>query len=99
MTATGEPGRKTAPQLANGIEPALRRLAAPSALADCLAAIERANAGGALVVDSVDYARFAGAPAVIVRFTATNGHWAWASGADCGTRSAGAATLDKVPVG
>jgi hypothetical protein len=99
LASSGEPGRKSAPGLANGVEPALQRLSSPSVLAECLAAIERANAGGTLAVESVDYARFAGAPAVIVRFSAANGHWAWASGADCGTPSAGAATLDKVPVG
>jgi hypothetical protein len=99
LASSGEPGRKSAPGLANGVEPGLQRLSSPSALAECLAAIERANSGGGLAVESVDYARFAGAPAVIVRFSASNGHWAWASGADCGTPSAGAATLDKVPVG
>jgi hypothetical protein len=85
--------------MASGVESALRRLTAPSALADCLAAIEKANAGGTLSAESIDYARFDGAPAVIVRFTAGNGQWAWASGADCGTPPGDAATLDKVPVG
>jgi hypothetical protein len=99
LTSSDEPGRKSAPGLASGVEPALQRLSSSSALADCLAAIERANSGGAVAVESVDFARFAGAPAVIVRFSAANGHWAWASGADCGTQAAGAATLDKVPVG
>jgi hypothetical protein len=92
-------GPDAAPDLASGIGAALRRLSAPAALQDCLDAIAAENAGGTLSVESVDYARFAGRPAVIVRFVAANGHWAWASGADCGTRSAGAATLDKVPVG
>ena len=49
-------------------------------------------------MESVDYARFDGAPALIVRFTAANGRWAWASGPACGTPAAGAATLGKVPV-
>jgi hypothetical protein len=78
---------------------ALERLAAPGALEACLAAIEQANAGGAISVESVDYARFSGKPAVIVRFSADNGRWAWASGAGCGTPAGDAATLDKVPVG
>ena len=78
---------------------ALQRLTAPIALADCLEAIEQKNANGVISVESVDFARFSGAPAVIVRFTAANGHWAWASGADCGTPPGDAATLDKVPVG
>jgi hypothetical protein len=99
LTSPDTPGRKTAPEMAAGVESALQRLTAPDAIADCLAAIEEANGGGALSTESIDYARFAGAPAVIVRFTSSNGHWAWASGADCGTTASGAATLDKVPVG
>lgn len=79
-------------------ELALQRLALQAALQDCLDAIERENAHGPLTVDSVDYARFAGTPAVIVHFTATNGSWGWASGASCGTPGADAATLGKVPV-
>jgi hypothetical protein len=100
MTAPlSSPGRKTTPEFSSGIEPALQRLAVPSTLADCLAAIQQANGADGFAVQSVDYARFGGAPAVIVRFTAANGQWAWASGPDCGTPAAGAATLDKVPVG
>ncbi|MEV6850833.1 hypothetical protein [Actinoplanes sp. NPDC051411] len=99
LTSPATPGRKTTPEMASGVESALQRLTSPTALADCLAAIEEANAGGRISPDSVDYARFDGAPAVIVRFTAGNGQWAWASGADCGTPPGDAATLDKVPVG
>jgi hypothetical protein len=99
LTSPASPGRKTTPEMASGVESALQRLTSPTALAECLAAIEEANAGGALSPESVDYARFNGAPAVIVRFTSDNGHWAWASGADCGTPAGDAATLDKVPVG
>jgi hypothetical protein len=91
--------QKSTPNRAAAVDdPALRRLALPSALQDCLDEIERENAAGALTVDAVDYARFAGAPAVIVHFTARNGSWGWASGAACGTPGAGAATLGKVPV-
>jgi hypothetical protein len=91
--------QKASPDRAGAVgELALQRLALRSALQDCLDAIERENDNGPLTVDSVDYARFAGTPAVIVHFTAFNGAWGWASGADCGTRAAGAATLGKVPV-
>jgi hypothetical protein len=90
--------QKSAPNRAADSELALQRLALRSALQDCLDAIQRENAAGALTVDSVDYARFAGTPAVIVHFTAGNGTWGWASGAACGTPGAGAATLGKVPV-
>jgi hypothetical protein len=86
-----------APKIADSS--ALQRLISTAALDACLAAIEQANGAGALSVESVDYARFGAAPAVIVRFTAANGHWAWASGAGCGTPAGDAATLDKVPVG
>jgi hypothetical protein len=91
--------RRGSPGIAPDGGSALRRLTGPAALDDCLAAIEQANAVGAISVESVDYARFGGAPAVIVRFSAANGQWAWASGADCGTPAGVAATLDKVPVG
>jgi hypothetical protein len=90
---------KATPGVAADGGSALQRLKAPIALADCLEAIEQENAAGVISVESVDFARFSGAPAVIVRFTADNGGWAWASGADCGTHTGDAATLDKVPVG
>ena len=80
------------------VAPALRRLMAPPALDTCFAAIERENAGGPISVRSVDYASFAGSPAMVIRFSAANGYWAWATGAGCGTPAAGADTLDKVPV-
>lgn len=99
LSSPDTPGRKSTPEMAGGVESALRRLTAPTALAECLAAIEKANGGGPLSAETVDYALFDGSPAVIVRFTAGNVQWAWASGADCGTRAGGAATLDKVPVG
>lgn len=79
-------------------EPTLDRLAVRAALAECFLAIERQNAGGSISVTTVDYARFNGAPAVIVRFTAANGGWAWAVGPGCGTPVSGADALDKVPV-
>ncbi|WP_250000558.1 hypothetical protein [Actinoplanes sp. M2I2] len=79
-------------------DPALARLADPAALQACLEAIQRENAGSAIAVQTVDYARFDGVAALIVRFTADNGNWVWAAGADCGTPAAGADALDKVTV-
>ncbi|MCO8275259.1 hypothetical protein M1L60_32225 [Actinoplanes sp. TRM 88003] len=79
-------------------DPALTRLSAPAALQECFEAIERENAGGVIGVQTVDFARFDGVSALIVRFTAENGDWVWAVGADCGTRPAGADEFDKVPV-
>jgi hypothetical protein len=79
-------------------EPALVRLSDPAALEDCFRAIERENTGGKISVLSADFARFEGAPALVVRFTAANGGWAWATGPDCGTPMSGADAIDKVPV-
>jgi hypothetical protein len=90
--------QKSSPDQAADPDPALQRLALRSALQDCLEAIARENGSDDFSVDSVDYAAFAGTPAVIVRFTASNGAWAWASGAACGTPGSDAATLGKVPV-
>lgn len=86
------------PQRVTAGEPSLGRLAAQAALQGCLEAIQRENAGGVISVQTVDFARFNGAPAVVVRFTAANGRWAWASGPACGTPGGDANTLDKVPV-
>lgn len=84
---------------AGSLDSALARLRAPQPLLDCLTAITSENAGGPITVQTVDYARYAGNPALVIRFTAANGSFAWASGPDCGTPGAGAATLDKVKVG
>jgi hypothetical protein len=77
----------------------LARLRAPDARLGCLNAIATANGAGPITVQTVDYARFRGKPALVVRFSAANGKWAWASGPACGTPDAGAATLASVPVG
>ncbi|GIF08842.1 cupin domain-containing protein [Actinoplanes siamensis] len=77
---------------------ALDRLRDQQALLDCLAAIARENGGGPLTADTVDYARFGGEPALVVRFTAANGGWSWASGPDCGLPGGDADTLGSVPV-
>jgi hypothetical protein len=84
----GEPGR--AP---------LARLRPPAALLGCLNAIATANGAGTITVQTVDYARFRGKPALVVHFSAANGKWAWASGPACGTPGADAATLASVPLG
>ncbi|KUL26520.1 hypothetical protein [Actinoplanes awajinensis] len=76
----------------------LARLRLPAALLDCLSAIAQENSGGTLTAQSVDYARFDGAPALVVQFSADNGEWVWASGADCGLPGVGADTLGQVPV-
>jgi hypothetical protein len=95
-SATARKSDRAGPEQA--ATPGLQRLSGHSALLACLEAIERENAGGALAVESVDYARYGGAPAVVVRFSAANGRWAWASGPACGTPEAGAAKLGEVPL-
>ena len=77
----------------------LDRLRPATALLTCLNAIATENGAGPISVQSVDYARYAGAPAVVVRFTAGNGSWAWASGPDCGAPGVGASRLDAAKVG
>jgi hypothetical protein len=75
----------------------LGRLHDPTALQECLDAIGAENAGGVISTQSVDFARFDGTPAIVVRFSAADGQWAWAAGADCGT-GGDADTLGKSPV-
>ncbi len=76
----------------------LSRLRPSQALQDCLDAIGLANGSGPISPLTVDYARFDGKPAIVVRFTAGNGLWAWASGPSCGSQSGDADTLGKAPV-
>ncbi|MEU8816375.1 hypothetical protein [Actinoplanes sp. NPDC048796] len=89
---------KNSDRAAAATAPELSRLLPFAALQECLDAIQRANAAGPIAVESVDYARFDGKPAVVVRFTAGNGVWAWASGPDCGSPAGDADTLARVPV-
>jgi hypothetical protein len=77
----------------------LQRLAGSDALRACLDAITGENGAGPIAVLSVDYARYESRPALVVRFTASNGGWAWASGADCGAPGFGSAKLAAVKVG
>lgn len=76
----------------------LSRLEVPAELLTCIDAITRENSSGTVSVETVDYARFDGRPAVIVRFSAANGLWVWAVGPECGTPGAGADTVQKLPV-
>ncbi|MEV6303758.1 hypothetical protein AB0M02_30430 [Actinoplanes sp. NPDC051861] len=91
-------GSSDAPDEITAAKEGLSRLLAPDLLASCLEAIARENAGGPIEAQLVDYASFEGQPALIVRFSAANGIWAWAVGPDCGTPGAGAAGLGQVPV-
>lgn len=80
-----------------GLADPLARLRPQDALQSCLDAIAAENGGGHITVQTIDYARYLGNPALIVHFTADNGAWAWASGPDCG--GVGPSTLYSVKVG
>ena len=82
-----------------GLVDPLARLRPREALLACLDAIAANNGAGPITVQTVDYARFSGEPALVVRFTAANGAWAWASGPNCGLTGVGASTRDSVRVG
>ncbi|MFG3698907.1 hypothetical protein ACGF5C_13470 [Micromonospora sp. NPDC047620] len=78
----------------------LGRLADPAALSDCIHEIGAEHGGGPLVVDVVDYARFQGQPALVVRFTDNSGaHWAWVSGPECGVPGSGSDSRYRTRVG
>ncbi|MGA5305269.1 hypothetical protein ACPCHT_35560 [Nucisporomicrobium flavum] len=77
----------------------LVRLRAQESLLACLDAISRQNGAGPVTAQAVDYARFEGAPALVVQFAADNGTWVWATGADCGRGGSGADRLAAVKVG
>ncbi|GAA2495233.1 hypothetical protein [Winogradskya humida] len=78
---------------------ALSNLRVQDVLLACLDAIAGENGAGPITPASLDYARFQGVPALIVQFSAANGSWVWAAGADCGSPGSGAAKLAAVRVG
>ncbi|MEV4275606.1 hypothetical protein [Actinoplanes xinjiangensis] len=107
LTSVGQqlrnaPSSADGPQTASGTElqeaSGLDRLTMPDAVAACLQEITRVNGGGVISVEFLDYARFNGDPALIVRFSAADGIWVWAVGPECGTPGAGADELERVPV-
>lgn len=78
----------------------LDRLGDQAALAACLGDIGTEHGSGSLVVELVDYARFLGQPALVVRFTDGSGaRWAWVSGPECGVPGSGADTRYRTRVG
>ncbi|TDC66552.1 hypothetical protein E1258_02425 [Micromonospora sp. KC207] len=78
----------------------LNRLTGNTALADCLAAVSAEHGAGPLTVDLVDYARFQGNPALVLRFVDPSGaRWAWVSGPECGVPGSGADTRYQTRVG
>lgn len=97
-SARGESSNKSM-SAAGGLTDGLARLRPPAALQACLDAIGAANAAGAITVQTVEYARFDGSPALVVHFSAANGTWAWVSGPSCGLTGVGPATAYSVQVG
>ncbi|MFI5834379.1 hypothetical protein ACIA5A_11950 [Micromonospora sp. NPDC051300] len=78
----------------------LDRLMRPEALAACLTAIGAEHGVTPLRVDLIDYARFQGAPALVVTFADAGGsRWGWVSGPECGVPGSGADTRFRTRVG
>jgi hypothetical protein len=78
----------------------LDRLAGEDALDACLGAVSTEHGAGLISVDLVDYARFQGVPALIIRFSDPSGaRWAWVSGPECGVPGSGADTRYRTRVG
>jgi len=101
VAESGARGRASAPGpgvMADSSQP-LSRLVPQEALLACIEAIAQENAAGPVTAQVVDYARFRGVPALVVQFTAANGTWVWATGADCGLQGSGADRLGFVKVG
>ncbi|MDG4794710.1 hypothetical protein [Micromonospora sp. WMMD1082] len=78
----------------------LTRLGDQTALSACLAEISAEHGRQPLVFDVVDYARFQGLPALVVRFTDSSGvSWAWVSGPECGVPGSGSDARYRTRVG
>jgi hypothetical protein len=86
------------PRVAEPAAGDLDRLRARDALQACIEAIAQANASGPITVETVDYARYAGRPALVVRFTSAGLTWAYAAGPNCGTPDGEADLLNRVQV-
>ncbi|WP_305788469.1 hypothetical protein [Symbioplanes lichenis] len=100
MAAPGEESVRSSKALPDaGATEALDRLRVRDALLACLEVIAQENGGGPISAQTADFARYAGAPAVIVHFTAANGSWAWAVGPECGSPGSGSGKLASVRVG
>jgi hypothetical protein len=87
-------GSPAPPRIASGSGLAgLERLSLPDALRACLEAISREHGRGPIEVQSVDFARYQGTPAVVVRFQAGGASQVWAVGPECGADGGGADRL------
>lgn len=78
----------------------LTRLDDQTALATCLNAVGVEHGTALASVNVVDYASFAGRPALVVAFTDAAGQqWVWVSGPECGVPGSGADTRYRSRVG
>ncbi|MGC4852164.1 hypothetical protein ACLQ24_01915 [Micromonospora sp. DT4] len=78
----------------------LARLTDEAALTACLASVAAEHGSGPLVVEVIDYARFQGEQALVIRFTdAAGARWAWVSGAECGVPGSGSDSRYSARVG
>ncbi|MGC4769751.1 hypothetical protein ACLQ25_12355 [Micromonospora sp. DT44] len=78
----------------------LARLTGEAALSTCLSSVAAEHGSGPLAVEMIDYARFQGEQALVIRFTDANGsRWAWVSGAECGVPGSGSDSRYSARVG
>ncbi|MFD6681229.1 hypothetical protein [Micromonospora parva] len=78
----------------------LARLTDEAALTSCLASVAAEHGSAPLVVEVIDYARFQGDQALVIRFTdATGARWAWVSGPECGVPGSGSDSRYSARVG
>ncbi|RKN46327.1 hypothetical protein [Micromonospora endolithica] len=78
----------------------LDRLHDPAAIDACLTAVTAEHGDAPIVVDTVDFARFRGEPALVVWFTdAAGARWSWASGPECGIPGSGSDVRFRTRVG
>ncbi|WP_433536302.1 hypothetical protein ACQPZK_31310 [Micromonospora sp. CA-249363] len=91
-----EGDRRPAPNGSNQ----LARLTDEAALTACLSSVAAEHGSGPLVVEVIDYARFQGEQALVIRFTdATGARWVWVSGAECGVPGSGSDSRYSARVG
>ncbi|WP_406073780.1 hypothetical protein [Micromonospora sp. NBC_01638] len=78
----------------------LARLTDEAALTTCLADVAAEHGSAPLAVEVLDYARFQGEQALVIRFTdAAGARWAWVSGPECGVPGSGSDSRYSARVG
>ncbi|MBQ1023087.1 hypothetical protein [Micromonospora sp. C95] len=100
FSSSGDPGLGAENQERLAGPGDLARLGDQTALSACLAEIGAEHGGGPLVFEFIDYARFQGLPALVLRFTDASGtNWAWVSGPECGVPGSGSDARYRTRVG